>query len=384
MKKKIWIFAGESSGDMYGAQLGEELRSIAAARREEVELSGMGGKAMIAAGIPVKVDSTELGVMGVVEVGKLIFKFIAIYFKLVSAARKERPDAVVLIDYPGFNLMYALAMYCMGIKVIWYIAPHLWIWGKWRLPVLAKICRKVLVIFPFEVEVFAKTELPTLFTGHPLIDILQPIKDPSIKRDPDLLLLLPGSRKGEIQRMLPHMLKSVLGLSQRQPQLKYRISAPREKIASQCRGIIEKFRRKNSDLPEITISVGDNHYCQQLAGTGLAACGTVTVECAIMGLPLVVGYQLSFMNYLAALPYVKPFRGFITMTNIIDNSPVCPEFIQYDFKAENIIPAVESILPGTPGREHTLQGMQRVVDMLSEGNNGRSAVRRAAEEIYAV
>ena len=104
-KKKIWIFAGESSGDMYGAQLGNELRRIAASRGEEVELSGMGGKAMIAAGIPVKVDSTELGVMGVVEVFKLIFTFIAIYFKMVRAARKERPDTVVLIDYPGFNLL---------------------------------------------------------------------------------------------------------------------------------------------------------------------------------------------------------------------------------------------------------------------------------------
>ena len=110
-KRKIWIFAGESSGDMYGAQLGEELRRIAAARGEEIELSGMGGKAMIAAGIPVKVDSTELGVMGVVEVAKLIFKFIAIYLKMVKAAREERPETVVLIDYPGFNLLYAIAMY---------------------------------------------------------------------------------------------------------------------------------------------------------------------------------------------------------------------------------------------------------------------------------
>ena len=383
-KRKIWIFAGESSGDMYGAQLGEEMRRIAAARGEELELSGMGGKAMIAAGIPVKVDSTELGVMGVVEVVKLLFKFIAIYFKLVKAARRERPDSVVLIDYPGFNLMFALAMYFSKIKVVWYIAPHLWIWGKWRLPVLAKICTKVLVIFPFEVEVFGKTKLQATFTGHPLIDMLEGKKDPSIKRDPDLVLLLPGSRKGEISRMLNEILGSVAELKRRYPQLRFRLPAPREKIANQCRELIAKFRKKTPDLPEIEISVGDTNACQQLAGTGIAACGTVTVECAIMGLPLVVGYRLSFLNFLTALPYVRPFRGFITMTNIIDNSPVCPEFIQYAFKKSNIVPAVESILPGGSRRDSCLEGMERVTRMLSDGNNGRSAVSRAAEEIYAV
>ena len=383
-KRKIWIFAGESSGDMYGAQLGEELRRIAAVRGEEIELSGMGGKAMIAAGIPVKVDSTELGVMGVVEVAKLIFKFIAIYLKMVKAARKERPETVVLIDYPGFNLLYALAMYFSGIKVVWYIAPHLWIWGKWRLPVLAKICTKVLVIFPFEVEVFSKTPLQATFTGHPLIDIMEKKKDPSIPRDPDLVLLLPGSRAGEINRMLPHILDSIKELSARRPELKFRLPAPREKIAVQCRAIIEKYIRRNGDLPEIEISIGDTNYCQQHAGTGIAACGTVTVECAIMGLPLVVGYSLSPVNYMVAwLHGVKPFRGYITMTNIIDNSPVCPEFIQSKFKSSNITPAVESILPGGARRASTLAGMERVTKMLCEGNNGRSAVARAAEEIYS-
>ena len=116
--KKIWIFAGEASGDLYGARLGRALRKLAAERGVPLELSGMGGPEMIASGIPVKVDSTELGVMGVIEVMKLLFTFIAIYFKLVKAARRERPDAVVLIDYPGFNLAYALAMYFSGIRVV--------------------------------------------------------------------------------------------------------------------------------------------------------------------------------------------------------------------------------------------------------------------------
>ena len=380
--RKIWILAGESSGDMYGARLGEALRRLAAARGEKLELSGMGGKAMMAAGIPVKVDSTELGVMGILEVLRLLFKFAVIYFGLVRSARRERPDTVVLIDYPGFNLLFGLAMYLSGIRVVWYIAPHLWIWGKWRIPVLRKICAKVLVIFPFEVEYFRSRGLRTVFTGHPLIDILEGRKDPSIRREPDLVLLLPGSRAGEIQRMFPHILETVLELHRRRPDLRFRLSAPREKIAAQCRKMIRRFRMKRPEMPEILISVGDTNSCQQLAGTGIAACGTVTVESAVLGLPIATGYRFGTLNYLLISPCVRPFRGYIAMPNIITGTRVFPEFLQFQFKARNLLPAVESILPGGEGRQTALDGMKHMTDLLREGSCGRSAEDRAAEEVW--
>jgi len=367
---------------MYGARLADALRRLAAEQGEELELSGMGGKAMMAAGIPVKVDSTELGVMGIIEVLKLLFKFIAIYFHLVKAARRERPDTVVLIDYPGFNLLFGLAMYFSGIRVVWYIAPHLWIWGKWRIPILRKICAKVLVIFPFEVEYFGARRLRTVFTGHPLIDILESKKDPSIRRDPDLVLLLPGSRKGEISRMFSHILETALELHRRHPELKFRLSAPREKIAAQCRETIRQFRLKQPGLPDIVVSVGDTNVCQQLAGTGIAVCGTVTVESAVMGLPLVAGYRFGTLNYLLIWPYFRPFRGFIAMPNIITGTPVFPEFLQFGFKACNLLPALESILPGGDRRQAAIDGMKRMTDLLREGGSGRSAGHRAAEEIW--
>ena len=128
--KNIWILAGETSGDIYGARLAQELRDIAKEKNEEVSFSGMGGPKMIEAGIPVKVDSTELGVVGIFEVTKMLFTFIRIYFYLVREAKKERPDEVILIDYPGFNLLFALAMWRNGIKVVWYVCPHLWVWAK--------------------------------------------------------------------------------------------------------------------------------------------------------------------------------------------------------------------------------------------------------------
>ena len=377
--KKIWIIAGESSGDMYGAALAAELRALAAANGETVEFSGMGGAAMIKAGIPVKVDSTELGVIGVFEVLKSIFTFIRIFFQLVNAAKKERPDAVVLIDYPGFNIRFAKKMHKLGIPVYWYISPQVWVWNKKRLPVLAKVCTKMLVIFPFEVEVYSGVPLETKFVGHPLVDVISERKDPAITRDDNTLLLLPGSRKNEIERLLIPMLETVCVLHGKHPQLKFQLSTPREKIAVLCRQKIAAFRKKHPDLPEVAVSVGDTGYWQQRAGTGLAASGTVTVECALAGLPLVVGYKLNFFTLVLAKILVKLYRGFFTMVNIIANREVYQEFLQWHFCPAEVAPALEAILPGGSRRAEVEAGMKEVSDALRNPNNISVAQRVASE-----
>jgi lipid-A-disaccharide synthase len=243
--KKFWIIAGESSGDIYGAALAEELRQLGAARGETVEISGMGGAAMIKAGVKVKVDSTELGVIGIFEVLKSIFTFIRIFFYLLKEVKADRPDAVILIDYPGFNLRFAKKLYKLGIPVYWYVSPQVWVWGKKRLPVLAKICTKMLVIFPFEVEVYANSGLQAKFVGHPLVDVIAARRDPSIVRDKDTFLLLPGSRKNEIDRLLIPMLEVVEELHKKHDNLKFILAAPREKIAESCRKKIDKFRKSS-------------------------------------------------------------------------------------------------------------------------------------------
>ena len=373
--KKIWIISGESSGDIYGANLARELKRIAAANGEELQLSGMGGARMIAAGVNVLVDSTELGVMGVFEVSKLLFTFIRIFFKLLKAAKSERPDAVVLIDYPGFNLRFAKALYKAKIPVVWYVSPQVWVWGKKRKPILARVCSKMLVIFPFETEVYADTRLAAEFVGHPLIDLVAARTDPSIKRDGDTVLLLPGSRKMEIERLLPPMLKSVAELGKKHPGLKFHLAAPREKIAAMCRKMLEKFRRRRTDMPEIEISTGDTGYWLQRAGSGIASSGTVTVEAAIAGLPLVIGYKLNFFTLLLASVLVKLYRGFFTMTNIIANREVYQEFLQWRFSPKYIVPALEAILPGGSRRAEVEAGMTEVRESLSarSGNAARQA-----------
>ena len=379
--KKIWILAGEASGDIYGAALAAELQSIARSKGETVEISGMGGSAMRNAGVKIKVDSTELGVMGLIEVAKLIFTFIRIFFKLVREAKQERPDAVILIDYPGFNLRFAKAMHRAGIKVYGYICPHLWAWGKGRLPVMARICAKMLVIFPFEVEVFAPTVLKATFVGHPLADMVKERAIPGIARDPQQILLLPGSRKMEIDNLLGTMLASAELLHRKHPQLKFHLPAPRQKIADMCRSIIANYAEQHPDLPEITISVGDTSRWQQIAVAGIAATGTVTVESALTGLPLVVGYAYNPITYLVVKYFVKFFRNSFVMVNIIANRRIFDEYLQHEFTAENVVPAVEAILPGGSRRELVEAGMQEVAASL-RNSAGESAARRAALECW--
>ncbi len=378
--KKIWILSGEASGDLYGAALTRELHRLGKVNSVPVEVSGMGGPKMAQEDFRLLVDSTELGVIGVVEILKHIFTFIKIFFQLLRTARRERPDAVVLIDYPGFNLLFALAMYFSSIRVVWYVCPHLWVWGKWRLPVLAKICSKMLVIFPFECEVFAKTRLRAEFVGHPLADIVEARTRPELTRQDNLFLLLPGSRKMEIDRLLHPMLETICVLHEKHPALRFVLSAPREKVAARCQDIYEDFIRRHPECPGLEIRCGETAALLQEAGTGIAASGTVTVECALAGLPLVVVYKLNTVTLLLASLVVRLYRGFFTMTNIIADKEVYREYLQWKVKPKYLVPAIEEILPGGSRRTEVEKDMLEVKNMLKCGSS--NAAFHAAEKVW--
>jgi lipid-A-disaccharide synthase len=367
-KKKIWIFSGESSGDIYGAQLATSIRALEQKAGNEIEIAGMGASKMKAAGVDIMVDSTELGVMGFVEVFKILFAIIRIFFFLKNKALKERPDAVVLIDYPGFNLRFAKEMHKHGIPVIWYVSPQIWSWHKSRIHKLAEYCEKMLVIFPFETEVYSTVDLDTEFVGHPLVDIVKEQRDPSIVRDMNTFVLLPGSRSMEISRLLHPMLKTAIEIKKRHPALKFAISAPREKSLKHCQKIYKSFKRWHPDLPDMEITCGKTNYWQQKAGTGLAASGTVTVECAINGLPLVVAYKFSLVTILVASWVVNLYRGFFTMVNVISDKEVFEEFIQYDANVENLSAALERVLPHGKRRKEVEADMKKMVEALSDEN----------------
>ncbi len=376
---RIWILAGESSGDLYGARLARELRHLLG---ERVTIAGMGSTQMREAGVEILVDSTELGVVGVIEILGQFGTFLRIFFGLWRRARRERPDVVIPIDYPGFNLRFARVMHWADIPVCWYISPQVWAWGGWRIPKLARYCRKMLVIFPFEVETYAATGLDVECVGHPLVDLIRERTDRAIRRDPRLVLLLPGSRFNEIGRLFRPMLEAARLLHQAAPELRFVVAAPREKIASHLRQDLASWQAspENAATPPIEIVCGETGLWMQRAGTGLAASGTVTVECAIAGLPLVVVYRLNPLTYRLGRLLVK--LPFFTMVNLIAGREVFREFLQQDVNGDNLARHVAEILPDGPRRAEAEAGMAEVRERLAA--SGGNASRRAAEAVVGL
>lgn len=380
-RKEIWIIAGESSGDLYGAKLASELRR----RAPDIAVRGMGGIEMRKAGVDIIVDSSELGVIGIIEVLENLFKFIKILSLMIREAKKRRPRAVVMVDYPGFNIRFAKALWKAGIPVIWYISPQVWVWRKGNIAKLAKYCRKLMVIFPFEPEVYEGSGLDVEFVGHPLVDIVQSRTDAAIERDANTFLLLPGSRKKEIDYLLEPFLKTVSLLKTRHPNMKFIAALPRERVLQMVKTGIEEFRAKYPDhpLPEIQLTRGKNSFWMQRCTAGLAASGTVTVECAIARLPLVVAYRLNPMTFLLARLIIgKLFRGFFTMVNIILYRCAFEEFLQHQVVPEDLADAVDRILPGGERRAQVDKDMDEMVSMISGGASG--AIAKAVSCILKV
>lgn len=371
-KPIIWIMSGESSGDLYGARIAQE----AMKQCPEAFVRGMGGPRMRAAGVDIFVDSSELGVVGVVEVLAKIGTFIRIFLDVVKLARTERPDVVMVIDNPGFNIRLAKKLWKLGIPVVWFISPQVWVWRKSNIPRIAKYCRKLIVIFPFETDVWAGSGLETHFVGHPLVEIVRERTDPSIRRDPNRVLILPGSRASETSRLLDPFLKTVLILHKRRPELRFTVSLPREKTYRDVMAGLEKFTRRHPEMKDVDIEVaqGQTPRAMQECIAGLAASGTVTVECAIADLPLVVAYRLNYITFILAIVIIrKLFRNAFTMVDIILNRKAFEEYLQFQVRPAVLADAVERILPGGSRRAEVEHDMAELSQMLEVGSQNATA-----------
>ncbi len=370
----VWIFAGESSGDLYGARLARELLRQASGLR----LRGMGSHAMREAGVDLIVDSSELGVVGLVEVFKHIFTFYRIFHDLVRRAAAERPDAIVLIDYPGFNLRFAKQMKTLGIPVVYYISPQVWAWGRRRIPEIARTVRRMLVIFPFEPEVYAGTSLDVRFTGHPLLEILAEKRSPALARDPHTILLLPGSRVSEIDRLLPDVARTAAALRERHPERRFILAAPNPRIADLCRERLGALGPAVA-AASIEVVVGETQRWMQKAAVGLAASGTVTMEAAILGLPLVVVYRVNAITYWLGRMVVK--LPHFTIVNLVAKRLVFEEFLQGNVTARVLAPALERILPGGERHAEVEAGMRDAVASLGEARPASANAAAAVLEL---
>ena len=349
------FIAGEASGDAHAAELITALRAHA----PDVAVFGAGGPKMKAAGMELFLDLTEHAVVGLVEVLKNYGKFRKIFWDLVREAEKRKPEAVVLVDFPGFNLRFAAQMKQRGIKVIYYISPQLWAWHASRAKQIERDVDLMLTIFPFEKDWYAKhaPKLRVEFVGHPFAERMQD-EVGGVKRDEKLVLLLPGSREREVKKIWPIMAKTV-GLMP--DDVRFVVAAVNKELASMM-----------IHHPRVEVEVGNAHELMQRAALAITASGTATMECAFYGCPMIVVYKVNWLTYLIGRMVVKV--NWLAMPNVIANRVVVPEFIQHDAQPDSIADAARALLKNTPKRE----AMQRELAAVVANLGGAGASERGA------
>lgn len=321
MAKRLYVVAGELSGDAHGAGLLRALKTKVPA----LEIHGAGGPEMAAVAGPGLRDWVEdAAVMGVWEVLKRYGWFKQCFEKMLAEIKAFRPDALLLIDYPGFNLRFAEAVKreCPETRLVYYISPQVWAWHKGRIPKMARLLDEMLCLFPFEQPLFQSAGLKTTFTGHPLVDELEEKRLHGVERDELLVGLFPGSREREVARLFPMMIESAKLLRAWRGELKFETPAASVKLAAQIRGLLVEAGADGW----ITVSTGESHALMQRACCAVIASGTATLEAAYYGLPYCLVYRVAPLTYVLGRLLVKIKH--IGIVNILADEEVVKEFIQ--------------------------------------------------------
>jgi len=373
-KLRFMIIAGESSGDAHGSALISELKAAA----PDCVIYGIGGEKMQAAGIEVLHDITELAVVGLAEVIKNFSRFRRIFYEMLKVAETRKPDAVILIDYPGFNLRFARRARALGLRVIYYISPQVWAWGRNRVRRIKDDVDRMLVIFPFEEQFYRQHGIDARFVGHPMIERLQPAtsaeefrRELGISSEEKVVGLLPGSRENEIRRHLPVMLKAAAIIKKKYGRVRFVIPP----ASPGLRSIISEIIRKQTHCPPVQLWEAGAYDVMDAADVAMVSSGTATLETGCFGTPLVVIYKVNWLTYLMAKKLIKiPNIG---MINIVAEAPVAPELVQRKASAANIAGEALKLLTDDELRLKLSKQLSQVRKKL--GSPGAS--RKAAHEI---
>ena len=366
---RILISAGEASGDLYAGAVTRGIKQL----NPEAEVFGMGGDCLREAGGEVLFDIKDHSLMGFVEVLKKLPDVWKLRNAFIDLMEKRKPDVLLTIDYPGFNMRLAKLAKERGINVVYFIAPQVWAWRPGRAADVAKVTDKIACIFPFECDFYKSYGANIEFIGHPLVDTVKPslsrkeAEELAGKRTGHpLILLMPGSREMEIQRLLPVMLGAAKILKQKQPELDFAI--PR--AATIAKGILEDSVRQAG--LNIRLIEGHNYDVMSVADLAIVTSGTVTLEAAMCGLGCEILYKSSPISFWIAKRVVKiPNIG---LPNIVAGRQIEPELLQDDCTPENISSTALELLE--PERFAQLQrDLQEVKEKLGEPG----AVKRVAE-----
>jgi lipid-A-disaccharide synthase len=370
----ILLSAGEASGDMYAARLATTLK-----QRLDVQIFGMGGEQMRAAGVDVITDYHEVSVVGITEILSHLPSLLRAMRKLVDAARQKKPALAILTDFPGFHLRLARKLLPLGVRNVYYVCPQFWAWRPWRANLVRRRFVQALCIFPFEERFFRERGVNAKFIGHPLVGTVQPTltREQFVVKhrlDPQrpIIALLPGSRWGEISRHLPTMLEACAELKKLAPANYNFVLAVAPGIDLAC---LRTLIPPADHAPLIV----QNHTYDALASAdaALVCSGTATVEAALLNAPMAVVYRVAPLTALLAKPLVR--TKFFSMVNLIVDRAVVAELIQEDFTAAKAAVELHRLLNPVIANE-IRQGLAEVRTLL--GPTG--AIDRAADAVAAL
>lgn len=366
----LLMVAGEASGDSHGAELIYALK----AQHPRIRIIGVGGPRMAAAGQEQLFDLAAHAVLGLTEVLKQYFKFRRFFYQVLDLAKRERPDAVVLIDYPGFNLRLAakLRREVRCTRIIYYISPQVWAWKAGRVKTMQRDLDLLLTILPFEKAWFAKVA-PTFnvqWVGHPLLDRIRP--NGSVEPNPNWIALLPGSRRTEVEAHLPDLWEAARIMAREKPGLKFILLSPNEAIQSFALDMLSRFPAPNFTF-EYNIGYAISHLSR--CGLALVASGTASLECALVGIPQIVVYRVHPLTFAVGRRLVK--LNYLSIINVMANEAVVPELIQDDLDPAALAQSALDLLNHPKRREMMKRRVAQVVATLG----GPGASKRAAEAI---
>jgi lipid-A-disaccharide synthase len=358
---KLYFVAGEASGDSRGAELMRALR----ARHPRFEFLGAGGPQMKSIAGGDFLDWADEAVVGLWDVLKKYGYFKEQFDRMLKELVRIEPDALILIDYPGFNLRLAKAakQRLPKTKIIYYISPQVWAWNRGRIPKMAKFLDLMLCIFPFEKPLYEESGLKTEFVGHPMLDSLA-ARRIEVERDRKLVALLPGSRGKEVRKIFPIMLETARELQQRNPDLRFEAAAASEALAAEMRSVA-------GDSITCEVRIGGSHELMQRAAAGMVCSGTATLESAYFGLPMVILYKVAWLTWVVGKQLVRvPFLG---MPNILAGRLVVKEFLQDAAKPEAIAKEMNRLLTSRTEADQMQRELAAVVTKLGEPGAGDRA-----------
>jgi lipid-A-disaccharide synthase len=375
---RVFLSCGEASGDLYAGALVRELRALV----PDIDVFGLGGREFVRAGGRAIADCREVTTTGLTEPLAKLPQLLTVKRRLIEAARSTPPAVFVPIDFWGFNYRLARAMKSRGVPVVYYISPQLWASRPWRMRSMRAIAKRVLVIFPFEEPIYRKAGVPVEFVGHPLVDLavaggsrqsFRQIK--GLAMSAPTVAILPGSRPGEITRILPDLVAAAKLIAARVPSAQFVIA----RAPNLDDGLFEPLRASGLDRESrVRVVEGDTNGVLAGSDVTLTASGTATVQAALHDTPMVIVYRVSPWTYRLGRPLVTVDT--FGMVNLIAGEKIVPELIQHDFTPEAVAREAVSMLLDASRAAHIREGLRDVRRKLGEGG----ASRRAAEAIAKI